>query len=87
MALYMLLSNNYPLEDLVAVFESDDCLLILGDGVYQLPFLTHFKQVYLRNKDLQQRGLSADDYKNIRIINDEEWVSLTLKHQPIVSLK
>ena len=87
MALYMLLTDNYPLEDLRTAFEADDCLLVLAHGVYQLPFLTNFKQIYLRNKDLQQRGLSTDNYNNTYIIDDEEWVSLTLKHKPIVSLK
>lgn len=87
MTLYMLLSNNYPLENLRTVFEPDDCLLVLGDGVYQLPFLSDFKQIYLRNKDMQQRGINPDTLNNIACISDEEWVALTLKHKPIVSLK
>ncbi len=87
MTLYMLLSDSYSLEKLQVVFSTNDSLLLVGDGVYQLPLLASFEQIYVRNKDLLQRGLSADNYRNVRCINDEQWLELTLKHKPIVSLK
>ena len=87
MALYMLLSENTSLEKLAAVFSEGDGLLLLADGVYLLPFLAHYKTVYVRSKDLQQRGISIDGFKNAVSLSDEQWVELTLSQQPVVSLK
>lgn len=87
MALFMLLSDSYPLEKLQSVFSTNDSLLLIGDGVYQLPFLIGFEQVNVRQQDLQQRGLNAANFNNINCISDEQWVELTLKHKPVVSLK
>lgn len=87
MALYMLLSENTSLEKLAAVFSEGDGLLLLADGVYQLPFLVSYETVYVRSKDLQQRGISIDGFKNAVSLSDEQWVELTLSQQPVVSLK
>lgn len=87
MALYMLLSNHYSLDKLQAVFTADDNLLLLGDGVYQLPLLSAYKELYVRKSDIEQRGLNATDFDNLKCINDSQWVELTLNHGPVVSLK
>lgn len=87
MTLYMLLSNHYPLKQLEAIFQEQDELLVLGDGVYQLPLLGSFKQILVRESDLAQRGLSTTQFTNTVCINDEQWVEKTLHHKPIVSLK
>lgn len=87
MALYMLLSHSYPLSQLQSKLAASDCLMLAGDGVYQLPLLSNHAELYVRAADIEQRGLNPADYKNATCINDNQWVELTLKHQPVVSLK
>src|SRR5690554_8080204 len=84
MALYQLQSATYSLDKLTAVYTDSDCLLLIGDGVYQLHSTAAFKSVYVRQKDLEQRGINTA-LEHIILVSDEEWVNLTLTHQPVRS--
>lgn len=89
MTLHILSSAN-PNKLLLAnaTLQPKDALLLLGDGVYQLPSLASCitKEVlyYARESDLLQRGLNLS-LKNISLIDDTQWVALTLEHSPIIT--
>lgn len=83
MTLHILLSGSAQLPAQVLPLLADgDAVLLLGDGVYLQPHFAALSNLYLRQHDLQQRGIQASIGQTI---NDEEWVALTLTHQPVVS--
>lgn len=84
MALHMLMSSapHWPAQ-LQPLLSPDDILLLAGDGVYLQPFIRHLAQVYVREYDLTQRGISL--LPPVQALNDADWVKLTLAHQPVVS--
>lgn len=89
MTLHILSSAN-PSKLLLAndTLQPKDALLLLGDGVYQLPSLTSCVVTevlyYVRESDLLQRGLNLS-FKNVTLIDDAQWVALTLEHSPIIT--
>jgi len=83
MTLHVLLSAAAHLPAQVSgLIREDDAVLLLGDGVYLQAHFRSQAQLYLRQQDLQQRGIQASTGQTI---SDEEWVALTLTHQPVVS--
>ncbi len=83
MTLHVLLSAAAHLPAQVSgLIREDDAVLLLGDGVYLQAHFSSQAQLYLRQQDLQQRGIQASTGQTI---SDEEWVALTLTHQPVVS--
>ncbi len=84
MALHILMSPapHWPAQ-LQPILSADDVLLLAGDGVYLLPFFHHLARVYVRERDLEQRGISL--LPSAQALNDTDWVNLTLAHQPVLS--
>lgn len=85
MSLHMLMSAapHWP-ERLKQTVGPQDELLLVGDGVYLLPQLLGHPNLYVREQDLMQRGLTTE-HKGVTYVTDEEWVHFTLIHQPVVS--
>lgn len=83
MTLHILLSGAAHLpQQVLPLLTTDDAVLLLGDAAYLQQHFNGVSNLYLRQQDLQQRGVIAG---NGQTINDEEWVALTLAHQPVVS--
>lgn len=83
MTMHILLSDSVQLPPQILPLLADgDAVLLLGDGVYLQAHFSSQTQLYLRQQDLQQRGIHASTGQTI---SDEEWVALTLTHQPVVS--
>ena len=84
MTLHMLMSSapHWP-EHLAPLLGPGDALLLVGDGVYLLPFFSQQANLFVRQRDLEQRGLSLS--LPATSLDDAEWVTLTLSHQPVVS--
>ncbi|QQD24131.1 hypothetical protein GJQ55_06410 [Venatoribacter cucullus] len=83
MTMHILLSGSVQLPPQILPLLADgDAVLLLGDGVYLQAHFRSRAQLYLRQQDLQQRGIQASTGQTI---SDEEWVALTLTHQPVVS--
>ena len=67
--------------------QKDDAVLLLQDAVLQaLPSLPNFRcPVFVRKADADARGISASLPAEITLIDDREWVALTLQHDRTIS--
>lgn len=78
MTLHMLSSTNSDKIDAMrAVICPEDKLLLLADAIYKAPQLAKLATLYVREKDLRQRGLALKLIE-VRTIDDKQWVELTL---------
>lgn len=84
MALHILMSQapHWP-ERLQAILNMDDVLLLAGDAVYLQPLFRYHTRVYVREHDVELRGISL--LPPAKALSDDDWVSLTLAHQPVLS--
>jgi len=84
MALHQI-SNNNPdiLKKLEQVANSNDAVLLCGDGTYQCPRLKTQLAVYALHDDVEIRGLQLPE--NITAIDDSDWADLIIKYGTTVS--
>lgn len=74
----------------------DDAILLIEDGVLAainnsdmaslISSLAKKCEIFVLHADVEARGLSAMILANIKIIDYDGFVDLTIKHSPIVSL-
>lgn len=67
--------------------QRDDAVLLLQDAVLQAWSLSPNFQcpVFVRKADADARGISASLPADIKLIDDREWVALTLQHDKTIS--
>lgn len=86
MTLHMLSSCcSDKIEDMRSTLSHHDGLIVLGDAVYKLQQLEQLSlsSLYVRGKDLTQRGLTPQPVK-AQLIDDMLWIDLTNKYTNIV---
>jgi sulfur relay protein TusB/DsrH len=90
MSLHLVFSSQ-GMRSCLARWSPDDCLILIGDGVYGA---NHFEQtiveasaVAVLDSDAQARGVSGSEHRSLRRIDYMEFVCLTEQHSPIVSWK
>lgn len=75
-------SNPDKLNNMQSFLQTNDLVILLADAVYLAASLSLTNPLYARSKDIAQRGLTPA--ANLTLITDEQWVELTLSHQPVV---
>ena len=90
MSLHLVFSPQ-GMRSCLARWSPDDCLILIGDGVYGT---NHIEQtnvessaVAVLDSDAQARGISGSENRNLRRIDYMEFVRLTEQHSSIVSWK
>lgn len=80
--------TNPCLADCLTLCAAGDAIVLIEEGVYTIAdsALKEIEQpVYALQADLQARGLSDKVPATVQIINDDEFVALTIKHDKVVS--
>ncbi|QGX38474.1 sulfurtransferase complex subunit TusB [Permianibacter aggregans] len=82
--LHLLFSNRHAEQIL---HQKDDAVLLLQDAVLQAlsSSLSFQCPVFVRKADADARGISASLPADIKLIDDREWVALTLQHDKTIS--
>ncbi|MDC3124687.1 sulfurtransferase complex subunit TusB [Gammaproteobacteria bacterium] len=90
MSLHLVFSPQ-GMRSCLARWSPDDCLILIGDGVYGAYHIeqtnVEASSVAVLDSDTQARGVSGSEYLDLRRIDYMEFVSLTEQHSPIVSWK
>jgi|TARA_R110001583_G_scaffold48026_1_gene150218 tRNA 2-thiouridine synthesizing protein B len=92
MILHQILSNKpQTLTDLASIIGAEDAVLLAGDGCYQIgnQELTAITlNIFARTQDVECRGLTNLAQRiGLGLINDAEWLNLTLQFKKVVSWK
>ncbi|MBQ0728302.1 MAG: hypothetical protein KBT77_13235 [Thalassolituus oleivorans] len=92
MILHQILSGKtQTLTDLSTVLNPHDGLILIGDGCYQISnrkLTTMTSNIFARTQDVDCRGLAnLAQETDLKLINDVEWVGLTLRFNKVVSWK
>ena len=90
MSLHLVFSPQ-GMRSCLARWSPDDCLILIGDGVYEANHteqtIVEASAVAVLDSDAQARGVSGSEHLDPRRIDYMEFVSLTEQHSPIVSWK
>ena len=90
MSLHLVFSPQ-GMRSCLARWSPDDCLILIGDGVYGANQIeqtnVETSAVAVLDSDARARGVSGSEHLGLRRIDYMEFVSLTEQHSPIVSWK
>ena len=90
MSLHLVFSSQ-GMRSCLARWSPNDCLILIGDGVYGAKNLEQTNvgafAVAVLASDAQARGVSGSEHRSLRRIDYMEFVRLTEQHSPIVSWK
>ena len=79
------------LQECLQIAQPTDALLLIEDAVYAAvaPYARQLQEsrliVYALAADIEARGLASMDTGTIQIINDHQFVDLTIEYSPIQS--
>jgi tRNA 2-thiouridine synthesizing protein B len=77
-------SEPHLLKQLSQVISSEDSVILLGDGCYQLSRWSLANSTFAMTEDLAMRGLET---KVAKSITSQDWVNMTLKHTNVMTWK
>lgn len=77
-------SEPHLLKQLSQVISSEDSVIFLGDGCYQLSRWSLANSTFAMTEDLTVRGLKSNMAKSITA---QEWVEMTLSHTNVMTWK
>ena len=78
--------SNPNFKDYQVYINSDDCLLFIADGIYNLVNNEAYEHtVYVLENDAKARGIAEKITASFRFINYDEFVALTIKYEKIMS--
>lgn len=80
----VLASEPHLLKQLSQVISSEDSVIFLGDGCYQLSRWSLANSTFAMTEDLAVRGLKSNMAKSITA---QEWVEMTLSHTNVMTWK
>lgn len=63
--------------------QPEDSILLIGDAVHLANQFLDLPNILVRQTDVGLRGINPPT--SVRSISDDEWVTLTLNHQPVIS--
>jgi len=84
---------SHCLQECLQIAQPTDALLLIEDAVYAAiaaaPYARQLQDsglsVYALAADIQARGLASMDTGTVQIINDHQFVDLTIEYSPIQS--
>ena len=77
-------SEPHLLKQLSQVISSEDSVIFLGDGCYQLSRWSLANSTFAMTEDLAMRGLET---KVAKSITSQDWVNMTLNHTNVMTWK
>ncbi len=85
MTLHLVFSPQaFLTQELQAQVQGGDKVLLLGDALYSMTTFAAWHEVYVREKELTERGLTQA-HARIQRIDDAMWVDLTLNAKNTLS--
>ncbi|MEN9465094.1 MAG: DsrH like protein [Pseudomonadota bacterium] len=85
MTLHLVFSPQaFLTQELQAQVQVCDKILLLGDALYSMTTIAAWHEIYVRDKELIERGLTQT-YARIQRIDDTKWVELTLNAKNTLS--